>query len=58
MPAARRRETGEGAEIGRQRERTEPANVSDHSRDVSGGCPDFDNEQQLRQEGEMITKSG
>uniref|UniRef100_UPI0037E78E64 uncharacterized protein n=1 Tax=Semicossyphus pulcher TaxID=241346 RepID=UPI0037E78E64 len=49
--AARRRETGGGAETGRQRERTEPtAEVSDHGRDVSGGGPDSDNERLLQQE--------
>ncbi|XP_038567017.1 POC1 centriolar protein homolog A isoform X2 [Micropterus salmoides] len=49
-PAARRRATGGGAEIGRQQERTALARVSDQHRDVSAGCADFDNEQQLRQE--------
>ncbi|GLD63816.1 pre-mRNA-splicing factor PRP46-like protein [Lates japonicus] len=49
-PAARQRETGGKAEIGRQQERTVPAKVSDHRRDVSGGCPESDKEQQLRQE--------
>ncbi|XP_044064903.1 pre-mRNA-splicing factor PRP46 isoform X2 [Siniperca chuatsi] len=49
-PAARRRETGGGAEIGRHQERTEPAKVSDHCRDVSAGSADFDNKQRLRQE--------
>ncbi|XP_070692320.1 uncharacterized protein [Pempheris klunzingeri] len=49
-PAARRGETGGGAEIGRQRERTEPASVSDHRRGESGACPDSDNGQLLRQE--------
>ncbi|XP_026173274.1 F-box/WD repeat-containing protein 7 isoform X2 [Mastacembelus armatus] len=48
--AAKQRETGGEAEIGRQQGRTVPAQVSDHCRDVSGGCPDFDKEQQLRQE--------
>ncbi|KAG7216965.1 hypothetical protein INR49_001619 [Caranx melampygus] len=49
--AARQRETEGGeAEMGRQQERTEPAKVSDHGRGESGGCPDFDEEQQLRQE--------
>ncbi|XP_030249271.1 F-box/WD repeat-containing protein 7 [Sparus aurata] len=42
-PAARQRERGGGAEIGRRREGTEPANVSDQ-------CRDADNEQHLRQE--------
>ncbi|XP_041797910.1 uncharacterized WD repeat-containing protein all2124 [Chelmon rostratus] len=42
-PAAWLREAGGGAETGRQRERTEPANVSDH-------CRESDNEQQLREE--------
>lgn len=42
-PAARQKETGGRAEIGRQRERTEPASVSDR-------CRDTDNEQQMRQE--------
>lgn len=51
VPAARQRETGGGARIGRQQERKEPAKVSDHCRDVSGGCSDFDTDQQLRQEG-------
>ncbi|XP_070823110.1 uncharacterized protein [Chaetodon trifascialis] len=41
--AARQKERGGGADTGRRRERTEPANVSDH-------CRDFDNEQQLREE--------
>ncbi|XP_034730102.1 F-box/WD repeat-containing protein 7 isoform X2 [Etheostoma cragini] len=49
-PAAKQRETGGGARIGRQQERTEPAKVSDHCRDVSGGCSEFDADQQLRQE--------
>lgn len=57
-PTARQRETGGGAEIGRQQERTELAKVSDHLRDVSGGCPESDKEQQLRQEGGIIKKSG
>ncbi|XP_071326679.1 F-box/WD repeat-containing protein 7 [Trachinotus anak] len=48
--AARQRGTGGEAEMGRQQGRTEPAKVSDHSRDESGGCSDFDKEQQLRQE--------
>ncbi|XP_034409684.1 vegetative incompatibility protein HET-E-1 [Cyclopterus lumpus] len=48
-PAARQRETGKGAKISRQEDRTEPAKVSDHDRDVSGGCSDFDTEPQLRQ---------
>ncbi|XP_078108705.1 uncharacterized protein LOC144519448 isoform X2 [Sander vitreus] len=48
--AARQRETGGGARIGRPQERKEPAKVSDHCRDVSGGCSDFDTDQQLRQE--------
>lgn len=57
--AARQRETEGGeAEMARQQERTEPAKVSDHSRGESGGCPDFDEEQQLRQEGGIIKKSG
>lgn len=42
--AARQREAG--GEIGRQQERTEPAKVSDHCRDVSGGCSDSDTERQ------------
>ncbi|XP_049439593.1 uncharacterized protein si:ch211-154o6.3 isoform X1 [Epinephelus fuscoguttatus] len=50
VPAARQRETGGGAEIGRQQEGTELARVSDHCRDVPGGCSDFDEEQQLRRE--------
>ncbi|XP_039973481.1 probable E3 ubiquitin ligase complex SCF subunit sconB isoform X2 [Xiphias gladius] len=54
LPAARQRETGGEPEIGRQRERTEQAKVSHHCRSpdtsVSGDCPDFDEEQQLRQE--------
>ncbi|XP_022612343.1 F-box/WD repeat-containing protein 7-like [Seriola dumerili] len=49
-PAARQRETGGEAEMRRQQERTAPAKVSHHSRDESGGCPDLDKEQQLRQE--------
>ncbi|XP_023282175.1 pre-mRNA-splicing factor PRP46-like [Seriola lalandi dorsalis] len=49
-PAARQRETGGKAEMRRQQERTTPAKVSHHSRDESGGCPDLDKEQQLRQE--------
>lgn len=56
--AARQRGTGGGAETGRQRERTEPASVSDHRGDVSGGCPDSDNEQQPRREGGKIMKNG
>lgn len=57
--AARQRETeGGAAEMGRQRERTEPAKVSDHSRGESGGRPECDEEQQLREEGGMIRKSG
>ncbi|XP_035528521.1 pre-mRNA-splicing factor PRP46 [Morone saxatilis] len=48
VPAARQRETGGGAETGRQRERTEPARVSDH-------CRDTHNEQQLRQEDAEFT---
>ncbi|XP_036930856.1 F-box/WD repeat-containing protein 7 isoform X2 [Acanthopagrus latus] len=42
-PAARQRERGGGAEIGRRREGTEPANVSDQ-------CRDADDERHLRQE--------
>ncbi|XP_073341983.1 telomerase protein component 1 [Pagrus major] len=42
-PAARQRERGGGAEIGRRREGTEPANVSDQCRDV-------DNDRHLRRE--------
>ncbi|XP_042345277.1 pre-mRNA-splicing factor PRP46 [Plectropomus leopardus] len=49
-PAARQRETGGEAEIGRQQEGTEPAKVSTRCRDVPGGGSDFDTEQQLRQE--------
>ncbi|XP_068998548.1 uncharacterized protein [Embiotoca jacksoni] len=49
-PAARQREAGGEAEMGRQQERTEPAEVSDHRKGVSGGCPDVDEEQQLRRE--------
>ncbi|KAK9514015.1 hypothetical protein VZT92_027506 [Zoarces viviparus] len=41
-PAARQKDAGRGAEIGRQRDRTEPAKVSDHCRDVSGGGSDTD----------------
>ncbi len=48
-PAARQRERGGRAEMGRQRERTEPANVSDHGRDA-------DNELQLQQEGGINLK--
>lgn len=50
-PAARQRERGGGAEIGRRREGTEPANVSDQ-------CRDADDERHLRQEGRMLEKSG
>ncbi|KAF3692092.1 F-box/WD repeat-containing protein 7 [Channa argus] len=49
-PAARQRKTGVEAEIGRQQERAEPAKVSDHCRNMSGGIPDSEKEQQLRQE--------
>ncbi|XP_068592508.1 uncharacterized protein si:ch211-154o6.3 [Cebidichthys violaceus] len=49
-PAARQKEAGRGAEIGRRQDRTEPAKVSDHCRDVSGGGSDFDTKQQLQQE--------
>lgn len=60
-PAAKQRPTEGRAEIGRQRESIESAKVSDHCRDVSGGCPahtDSDKEQQLRQEGWVIRKKG
>nr|XP_020466488.1 uncharacterized protein LOC109966174 isoform X1 [Monopterus albus] len=50
VPAARPKETGGKAEIGRQQERMGPARVSDHCRDMSGGCSDFDKEQKLQQE--------
>ena len=56
-PAARQRETGGEAEIGRQQERTEGAKVSHQCRDVSGDCPDFDKEQQAQQEGGTVKKS-
>ncbi|KAK2844768.1 hypothetical protein Q5P01_011427 [Channa striata] len=49
-PAARQRKSGAEAEIGRQQERPEPAKVSDHCRNMSEGIPDFDKDQQLRQE--------
>ncbi|XP_068426318.1 lissencephaly-1 homolog A [Clinocottus analis] len=49
-PAARQTETGREATISGQQDRKEPAKVSDHDRDASGGCSDFDTEQQLRQE--------
>ncbi|XP_029359883.1 F-box/WD repeat-containing protein 7 isoform X2 [Echeneis naucrates] len=54
-PAARQRQTHEETEMGRQKERTEPAKVSDHSRDKSGACPDLDKEQQLQQEERKFT---
>lgn len=57
VPAARQREKGGEAGIGRQRDRAEPAKVSDHCRNVSGGCSDVDEEQQLQQEGGIIMKS-
>lgn len=50
-PAAKQRGRGGETEIGRQRERTEPA-------DVSHRCRESDNERQLRQEGGIIKKSG
>ncbi|KAM6994902.1 uncharacterized protein LKV04_007211 [Tautogolabrus adspersus] len=49
-PAARQRKTGGGAETGRWKERTEPAEVSAHCPDVSGGRPDSDNERLVQQE--------
>ncbi|XP_020504792.1 uncharacterized protein si:ch211-154o6.3 [Labrus bergylta] len=49
-PAARPRKTGGGAETGRRQERTEPAEVSAHSPDVSGGSPDSDNQRLVQQE--------
>ncbi|XP_060905236.1 uncharacterized protein si:ch211-154o6.3 [Labrus mixtus] len=49
-PAARPRKTGGGAETGRRQERTEPAEVSAHSPDVSGGSPGSDNQRLVQQE--------
>lgn len=55
--AARQREAGgDAAELGRLQDGTERAKVSHQSGDESGGCPDFDTEQLLRQEGEPISK--
>ncbi|XP_037532142.1 F-box/WD repeat-containing protein 7 [Nematolebias whitei] len=49
--AARQREAGgDAAELGRLQDGTERAKVSHQSGDESGGCPDFDTEQLLRQE--------
>uniref|UniRef100_A0A3P8SWA8 Si:ch211-154o6.3 n=1 Tax=Amphiprion percula TaxID=161767 RepID=A0A3P8SWA8_AMPPE len=50
VPAARQEEAVGEAQIGRQRERTEPAKVSDYCQDTSRHCPDFDKEQQLQQQ--------
>ncbi|XP_035497867.2 probable E3 ubiquitin ligase complex SCF subunit sconB isoform X1 [Scophthalmus maximus] len=47
-PAARRTETVVEAAMGREQEKTKPAKVSDQGQDVSGGCPD--EEQQLQPE--------
>lgn len=56
-PAARQREAGgDAAEMGRLQDGTERAKVSHQSGDESGGCPDFDTEQLLRQEGGPIGK--
>ncbi|XP_029306939.1 nuclear distribution protein nudF isoform X2 [Cottoperca gobio] len=49
-PAARQREAGGGAEIGRRQERTAQAKVSDHCRDVSGDGAGSATEQLLRQQ--------
>ncbi|KAG8009950.1 WD repeat-containing protein 3-like protein, partial [Nibea albiflora] len=49
-PAAKQRGRGGEAEIGRQRERTEPADVSHH-------CRESDNEQLLRQEARSLSVS-
>lgn len=56
-PAARQRAAGgDAAEPGRLQEGPEPAKVSHQSEDTSGGCPDFDTEQLLRQEGGLISR--
>uniref|UniRef100_A0A1A7W7V6 Uncharacterized protein n=2 Tax=Iconisemion striatum TaxID=60296 RepID=A0A1A7W7V6_9TELE len=50
-PAARQRKAGgDAAETGGLQDGTAPAKVSHQRGDESGGCPDFDTEQQLRQE--------
>jgi len=46
-PAARQRETGSGAKISGQEDRTEPAKEPSH-RDVSGGRSDVDAEQRQK----------
>ncbi|KAF0045541.1 hypothetical protein F2P81_002070 [Scophthalmus maximus] len=54
-PAARRTETVVEAAMGRKQEKTKPAKVSDQGQDVSGGCPD--EEQQLQPEAWSLSLS-
>lgn len=56
-PAARQRAAGgDAVEPGWLQDGSEPAKLSHQSGDESGGCPGFDTEQLLRQEGGLISK--